>query len=299
MAVDPLTIYANAVRDVPFVKWAMAVAGVVAAGAIVLMLVHDDPRKAVITFLLLVAAMLIMVVVSGTDFPGPRNVIVWTITIVFVAALAMTFTAYATGCPRNWAQFVGANPNCPWPKGEGFTNLFIPTTIGPRIGKSDDRDFRSCFSPLITTASARVGMAGIRMPFLRASLLLSPHDRIVPLSQQTVDRMMLAQTDTSRSVTRNIPVRHSSNDCAARSDLIERLCLGSGVKANPALTRIEVNSANCGSTIQNPKPISGSPNCVTVDVHLRGCGYDTFLGLKNCKGRGWVDALVTVTGTTQ
>lgn len=109
----------------------------------------------------------------------------------------------------------------------------------------------------------------------------------------------MAQADTERSVTHTFAVRHSSDDCAVRSERPETRCLDSNVRVDPRSIHVEHKSANCGSMVRNLGVISDRPNCVALSVYLRGCGYDKFLGLKNCKGRGWVDALVTLRESTR
>ena len=59
--------------------------------------------------------------------------------------------------------------------------------------------------------------------------------------------------------------------------------------ADPGTTvtdcNVSITSANCGSGVSAVKP-SGSACFVGAQIH--GCGKDCFLGICNCKGRGWL-----------
>jgi hypothetical protein len=217
-----LEIYNRAVKAVPTVKWAMGCAGLLAVGAIGLMVTNNDIKKAVSLFACVAIAMLVLMVIAGR-FPGPRVVLVWSTTIAAVACLFMTITAYAIGCPNQWAELVGARPTCTVVSSDG----------------------------IISTAHA--------------------------------------QSDREEYV-----LRESSGDCAIDKTFVKKVCHSSGRAIAPQLTIVNEYSGNCRSSLLKPRYPPSEPHCVEVPYRLKGCGYDTFLGLKNCKGRAWVHGNVSI-----
>ncbi len=236
MELTPFGVYDRAVREVPELKWAMAVAGLVAMGTVVLMLTNNDVSKAVLLLAIVLVGMLLLMIVAGR-FPGPRRTLVWSITLSAIAGMFMTMSAYAFGCPEKWAQLVGAQPQC----------SLAMTPSYP--------------------AGARTGVAA------RATHLL-------PLSS--------AQAQSAQVVR----LSESSADCAVNSTMVREICIGGPVRSENI--QLVVHSANCGSQIGKPVLVPGRTNCIAVPVMLRGCGYDEFAGLRNCRGRGWVSADVSI-----
>ncbi len=59
---------------------------------------------------------------------------------------------------------------------------------------------------------------------------------------------------------------------------------------------VSYTSANCGSSVvASIDPTN--PHCVNVTEIRRGCGEDNILGIRNCRGRGWLDYRVTALGS--
>jgi hypothetical protein len=296
-------IYETAVRAVPSVRIAMGVAGVVAVGAIVMMVANENPQKAAISFLLVISGMLILLIVAGT-FSGPRIVLVWTVTIAFVACALMTLTAYAFGCPRNWAEFVGARPDCPWPRAElhHFSMMSARSSRDP--GEVDSRAGSS-----LDLICHMVGAPSKAVDLLERTLLFpilsgpmtawageARESRASGLRPAPMPGGMIV-AQGSQEIVESFPVRLSSNDCGINQHQTVSRCLTrNDAVVNLKTSGVSVNSANCGSTVEPLQPKPNAPNCVNIEVVLKGCGYDQFLGLKNCKGRGWINALVTIRG---
>lgn len=112
---SPMNVYREAVRAVPSVKYAMGVAGVVAAGIIAYNLAHEDPKKAILAFVFGLAGMYLLLVFASVRkdsvvVRGPVTLTIWGLTAMFLATLALTLSAYAFGLPEPWARLVGAIP---------------------------------------------------------------------------------------------------------------------------------------------------------------------------------------------
>lgn len=116
MEFGPLNVYTKAVAAVPSIRYALGVAGVIAAAMIAYNLANSDPRKATLAFLFVLAGMyLLMIFANATQLnlklKGPATMIIWALAIMFIACLAMTLSAFAIGFPPGWAELVGASPS--------------------------------------------------------------------------------------------------------------------------------------------------------------------------------------------
>lgn len=108
----PLTPYAilrTAIKAVPPLKYALGVAGIGATVAIILGLVKD-PIFAVWGILIVIGLMIILVLFSYAvqDLPGRRWMVAslaWSVTILFIAALASLFTSFVLGFPQRLASY--------------------------------------------------------------------------------------------------------------------------------------------------------------------------------------------------
>src|SRR5262245_44046280 len=234
MTLNPMAVYDKAVKAVPSVKWAMAVAGVVAAGAIALMVANEDPRKAFFLFLAVAAGMLLMMIISG-DFPGPRAVLVWTITVCFVVCLIFTITAYAIGCPANWAELVGARPNCPWFRvwNDGFTRTATDTAQNSSFRFHGFSMTESCAEPLWAIATTSVfnamGTSSAASCQGREASHTWEHVDEVRVAQQGATTFTIAQSQPN-FVERSFVLRESSDDCGVRATIPREFCLDPGVR---------------------------------------------------------------------
>lgn len=268
MEFSPIAVYGKAVAAVPSLKYALGVAGVVAAATIAYNLSHEDPRRAILAFIFVLAGMYLLLIFAsagkvGPIIRGPVITVVWALTILFVASLVLTLLAYAAGAPCGWATLVGA----------ACAELRTPSAEGSK-----------------TAVQAESSVATL------------PMQRSEPVAPSSAAASDLTAASTSPAASAQpIPVQEtfkitdSSNDCGVNQTRTLEYCLGSGAKVlNWAGPHIE--SANCGSTIANVRRVAERANCIAVDVSVRGCGYDNILGIKNCKGRGWVGGTIVISG---
>ncbi|WP_095991164.1 hypothetical protein [Cystobacter fuscus] len=76
-----------------------------------------------------------------------------------------------------------------------------------------------------------------------------------------------------------------SGDCDINTDVSQQVCAAEGWQVSD-ITHFAETGKNCGSNA-GPPNVSGA-RCVHVPARLRGCGYRKYLGVKECKGRGWL-----------
>ncbi|TXG82086.1 MAG: hypothetical protein E6R14_07085 [Thermomicrobiales bacterium] len=96
-------------------------------------------------------------------------------------------------------------------------------------------------------------------------------------------------------VSQTFQLSESSNDCAANFTREIEFCLDPAAQVT-GWSDPEVTSANCGSAIRNLRRSPTHPHCILVDAAVRGCGYDNFGFVRNCRGRGWVTGVIVVRG---
>ncbi|MEO0330015.1 MAG: hypothetical protein AAF217_15650, partial [Pseudomonadota bacterium] len=68
------------------------------------------------------------------------------------------------------------------------------------------------------------------------------------------------------------------------------ICVGFKIETHTVST----TSANCGSHVNVSKQ---NDTCLVANETLRGCGIERILGIKNCKGRGWLAYTVKMSGS--
>ena len=137
MTLNPFTLYTKAVRAVPSVKYALGVAGIVAAGAMALALFNGNSKVAILSFVAVMLGMCLLVVfaaAANTVGRWPGILLIWSVTILFVSMLLMTVTALAFGSPGNWAKLIGAVDVKPTePPGPNFGNAGKSPTSAPIV----------------------------------------------------------------------------------------------------------------------------------------------------------------------
>ena len=82
----------------------------------------------------------------------------------------------------------------------------------------------------------------------------------------------------------------TSNDCRIDADRTRTYSVGPTPR--PVDWTLSITSSNCGSFAAGPSK-SGAYS-VVVPAKLKGCGRDCFLGICNCKGRGWLGYTLNV-----
>lgn len=164
MTLNPFTLYTKAVRAVPSVKYALGVAGIVAAGAMALALFNGNSKVAILSFVAVLLGMCLLVVfaaAANTVGRWPGFLLIWSVTILFVSMLVMTVTALAFGLPSNWAKLIGAMDERPTPPPEKLTerNASVSTTekcapafVGVSVGGSMSNTF-NCSSAAASAPS--------------------------------------------------------------------------------------------------------------------------------------------------
>lgn len=247
MELSPLSLYKQAVAGVPSIKYALAVAGVIAMAMVSYNMSSQDPRKAILGFVFVLAGMYLLLIfasaaASGAIGAGPVITLVWAVTILFIIFLALSLSAFALGWPARLAEAYGVSPH-----DARKAETTGPLTSSPALPRP------------ATVANAP-----------------TPVPSVVP-------------------VRNTFQIQDGSDDCAVERSSTGEYCLDGGARvidwAGP-----QIASANCGSTISNVRRVEGKPNCVAADVLLRGCGYDDILGIKNCRGRGWIGGSIVVNG---
>jgi hypothetical protein len=109
----PMEVLRSAIREVPAVKYALGVAGIAAAGALITRFVGYDKTSIIILGVTFVA-MILLFVFSGmvasnskaTTIPG--IILLYAAILFFSIFLAFTITAFAFAWPQPWASFIGA-----------------------------------------------------------------------------------------------------------------------------------------------------------------------------------------------
>lgn len=109
----PYSILRIAIKAVPPLKYALGVAGIGATVAIILGLLKD-PIFAVWGILVVIGVMIVLVIFSYAvqDLPGRRWMVAslaWSVTILFIAALASLFTSFVLGFPQRLASYFSQN----------------------------------------------------------------------------------------------------------------------------------------------------------------------------------------------
>jgi len=111
---NPYKILKDAITAVPSVKYALAVAGIVAAVSIVLVFIKD-PAIAVYGIIIMIAFMFVLVIFTHAvrNIPGVRllvAIVSWFIAFLFIVALVSVFTAFSFGYPEALASYFRSKP---------------------------------------------------------------------------------------------------------------------------------------------------------------------------------------------
>lgn len=266
MELSPLAVYDKAVKAVPSIKYALAVAGVVATGIIAFNLSQQDPRRAILGFIFVLAGMYLLLVFAsvgkvGDIIRGPVILIVWALTILFIAFLVLALSAFAFGVPITLARALGAIP----------------------------ADARQSTAQVVAAASAPAASpASAAGPAASQSPVIPPPQASAPPPPPAAP---VRVQETFR-------VSDSSEDCGANQTRTLEYCLMDGARVTE-WSGPTIESANCGSSLSNVRRLVGRDNCIAVDVNVRGCGYDNILGMRNCKGRGWIGGSIVIAGERQ
>jgi hypothetical protein len=112
MAIEPWTVLQTAINKVPAVKYALAVAGVAAAGAIVVKFLDYQQASIIIIAGVFIAMILMFIFAKMVTGPNPKTtipglILLYSVLFFFVIFLGFTVTAFALGWPPAWVTFLG------------------------------------------------------------------------------------------------------------------------------------------------------------------------------------------------
>ncbi|MET4699278.1 hypothetical protein ABIE65_002308 [Constrictibacter sp. MBR-5] len=137
---QPIAVLRAAIRQVPAVKYALGIAGIAAAGAIITRLLGYDKASIIIIGVIFIA-MILLYAFSGliasrkTSTTMPGIILLYAVIFFFCTFLFFTVTAFAFQWPSAWAQFIGATPqDFPGPhQVEGDGPVFEPPRMDGRM----------------------------------------------------------------------------------------------------------------------------------------------------------------------
>jgi hypothetical protein len=114
---SPIAILDKARKAVPAVNFALGVAGIAAATAIVVGFIGHTAASLVLFALIFIGMVLLFIFSTLINSRSSSNklageVLVWAVMIFFVVFLAFTTTAVAAGWPCNWAQLLNLKSRC-------------------------------------------------------------------------------------------------------------------------------------------------------------------------------------------
>jgi hypothetical protein len=108
---NPFKVINPAIKQVPPVKWALGIAGVMAALALGLSFFHSGAPAAIIGAGVMIALMVLLrifaYVSTNTDLRAPALCLTWTCVVLFIAAGLSIFSCVLFRWPRPYAEIVG------------------------------------------------------------------------------------------------------------------------------------------------------------------------------------------------
>jgi hypothetical protein len=162
-SLTPMAILDKARKAVPAVNYALGVAGIAAAAAIVSWLVGKNISSIILLsssfvgmILLFIFSKLVVSTAPSIQFAGVF--LVWITLVFFAIFLLFTTTAYVLTWPCNWAEFLGVTAKCSI---SGDPRKFVPdpaytTYSSPELGITAVYPNNILtFSPWITPSGGR------------------------------------------------------------------------------------------------------------------------------------------------
>ena len=163
MTLNPFTLYNKAARAVPSIKYALGVAGMVAAGAMALAVSKGNPKVATLSFVAVLIGMCLLVVfAAAANAVGrwPGIILVWAVTILFVCMLIVTVTALAFGLPGNWAKVIGVVGDNPTKSASGVKKKGGADEVAGDDGAKATPATQPSTFPVLTSQSAAASTSG-------------------------------------------------------------------------------------------------------------------------------------------
>lgn len=116
-SLSPIAILDKARKAVPAVNYALGVAGIAAAAALVSLLVGTNNSSVILLSSSFVGMVLLfifskLVVSSAPSIQFAGIVLVWMVLVFFATFLLITTTALVMEWPCNWATMIGVKTNC-------------------------------------------------------------------------------------------------------------------------------------------------------------------------------------------
>lgn len=147
----------------------------------------------------------------------------------------------------------------------------VEHAVGVRVGLVDIRKTNFLVACHTSTASREESVA----------VTLAPK-RTVSLSGWIEPTSLIERTES-----RNAKFESGKDDnCDSDRDITQNICVASPWTIK-SLGDVAISSLN-GGGFAGPATLSGD-TCFKVPGRAKGKGYDSILGVKNCKGRGWTN----------
>ena len=114
MKYDPIEVLNSARKAVPAVNYALGVAGIAAAAALVAAFTGNSRAAVIIVGLVFVAMVLLFVFATlvrakSAAIRRAAEFLLWAVLLFFASFLVLTVSAFSIGEPCNWAKVVGAD----------------------------------------------------------------------------------------------------------------------------------------------------------------------------------------------
>jgi hypothetical protein len=145
-ALSPMAVLDEARKAVPAVNYALGVAGVAAAAAIVTAFVGRGTGGMIVVGSAFVGMILLFVFSRLVISPSPSIqfagvVLVWIVLVFFGTFLVLTATAVIFTKPCNWAQFLGISSDCRAPLVKPDARTTSETPAGPATPEAEVTHF--------------------------------------------------------------------------------------------------------------------------------------------------------------
>jgi putative effector of murein hydrolase LrgA (UPF0299 family) len=132
---NPLQVLNSARQAVPAVNYALGIAGIAAAGAIVSGFVGQTKAGLIIVALIFIGMVLLfafaqLAVAKSRSIQLAGACLLWAVLLFFIVFLVFTVTAFAAEWPRPWANFLGIIESGPNVEGANNPKGSHDTTVG-------------------------------------------------------------------------------------------------------------------------------------------------------------------------
>jgi hypothetical protein len=138
MSMDALKVLNEARRAVPAVNFALGVAGIAAAGALVSAFIGRGPTAIVLVALVFIGMVLLFIFskLATSDSPSTKYagvVLLWAVLLFFVTFLILTTTVFLGYGPAAWAQVLRVEAKDPRAERLARANYLLSRTVSATI----------------------------------------------------------------------------------------------------------------------------------------------------------------------